>query len=267
MWEMLGMEAMSHFSLHIQGKLITCVVAHHSPLSVYNVAFALHCPDPVTPKGIDFCRSAALSRLYLPSLFSCSFSFRPHFSILSSPPISLFSPSFMHTNQYNQTNGFLILPDHHPSLSFISFAPLPSSFPSALLSCLFVLLLHASSPRPLLRDPSTMRPKFHLFPSVTLHSSFSLSSLVFTPSICLITQWFSFSLCALFVLTSTSFSCPPSALFVSPPPSVIPSSSSPSVSVYWVLSSTHSLVDKWFIFPRNPHSHLQTSLFNQLQLS
>lgn len=90
---------------------------------------------------------------------------------------------------------------------------------------------------------------------------------VFTPSICLITWSSPFSLFALFVLTSRLFLVSyPSSLFVPPPPSVIPSSSSPSGSVYWVLSSTHSLVDKWFIFPKNPHNHLQTSLFNQPQL-
>lgn len=90
---------------------------------------------------------------------------------------------------------------------------------------------------------------------------------VFTPSICLITWSSPFSLFALFVLTSRLFLISyPSSLFLPPPPSVIPSSSSPSGSVYWVLSSTHSLVDKWFIFPKNPHNHLQTSLFNQLQL-
>lgn len=90
---------------------------------------------------------------------------------------------------------------------------------------------------------------------------------MFTPSICLITRSSPFSLFALFVLTSRLFLVSyPSSLFVPPPPSVIPSSSSPSGSVYWVLSSTHSLVDKWFIFPKNPHNHLQTSLFNQPQL-
>lgn len=213
-----------YFSLHIQGKLITCVVAHRSP-SVYNVAFALHCPDPVTPKGNWFlplcCPFTSLS-----SLIVFLFLLIPS-SLFHSLPSHLFSRSFAHTDQRNQTSAFPIPPDHHPSLFFISFAPLPSSLPLAPLSCLFVLLLCAVSLSPnrsLLLDPSMIRPKFHLFPSVALYSSFSLPSLVFTPSICLIIQWFSFCLCALFVLTSTSFSCPPSsALFVSLTPSVIPS--------------------------------------------
>lgn len=91
---------------------------------------------------------------------------------------------------------------------------------------------------------------------------------MFTPSICLIAPSSPLSLLVLFVFPSSPpflISCP-SSLFAPPLPSVIPSSSSPSVCVYWVLSSAHSLVDKWIISAKTPRNNPQTSLFNQLQL-
>lgn len=98
------------------------------------------------------------------------------------------------------------------------------------------------------------------------HSHSFLGPRCFAPSVCPVTPSSPSSLSpAPLVPTSRliSYFLPPPSLFALPPPSVIPSSSSLSVSVYWVLSSTHSLVDKWFILPKNPHHRPQTSLFNQ----
>lgn len=152
-------------------------------------------------------------------------------------------------------------------------SPAPA-IPLALLSCLHVLLLHTlfpKAPQPLFASGLThgMLPvlsftavALHPFPTPTL--SLALDVLR-PPSVQSLRRLHPASLLRRLSRLPVLFliSRPPPSLFALPPPSVIPSSSSLSVSVYWVLSSTHSLVDKWFILPKNPHHRPQTSLFNQ----
>ena len=126
-------------------------------------------------------------------------------------------------------------------LHFIRSSALLSPSGSLVMPACFIALYSVSKPPASLCSsirPHTIRSQLHLSQlSLRTHffppSSFPLSP-VFTPSICLITRSSPLSLFSLFVFPSrllflTSY---PSSLFVPPPPSVIPSSSSPSVSVY-----------------------------------
>lgn len=156
-----------------------------SLLSVYNVAFALHCPDPATPRGNWFlplrCPFTSLSSLVVFPFSLIPSSFFP-FSLPPSPSALSSLCTFFHTH----TNVFTILLRLHLSSSFISFALLPSSLPLALLSGLLVLLLHTVS--------QSLQPVFlptHSAPSFIFRHCHSVLyfplSPVFTPSICIIT--------------------------------------------------------------------------------
>lgn len=144
MWEKLGTETMRIFFIAHPGQ-IDGLCCGRSLLSVYNVAFALHCPDPATPKGNWFlplcCPFTSLSSL---SLFSYPPSSHPHFSFFSH--LLLLFPPFLLSLTHTPMSSWFCCP--HLSSSFISFALLPSSLPPALLSCLLVLLPYTVSQSP-----------------------------------------------------------------------------------------------------------------------
>lgn len=152
------------------------------------------------PKGIDFCRFTALSRLYLLWLFSRSPSFHPHFfpfSLLFSF-CSFFPLYFYLAHTQTHTNVFMILLCLHPFfvLHFIrSFAPFAPSGTLVMPAC-FIALYSISKPPASLHSsipPHTLCSQLHLSP-LSLCTVFFLLPLslplspVFTPSICLITR-------------------------------------------------------------------------------
>lgn len=144
MRERLGREAMWIFFIAHPGQ-IDELCCGHSPLSVYNVAFALHCPDPATPKGNWFlplhCPFVSLSSLIV-FLFLLIPSSLSH--LLSSSHVSLCIFFCTHI----RTIVFMNAPCLHLSSFFISFALLPPSLPLALLSWLLLLLLYTVSRSP-----------------------------------------------------------------------------------------------------------------------
>lgn len=139
----------------------------------------MHSTAPILrpPKGIDFCRSAALSRLYRLSLFSYPPSSHPRFSFFSRllllfPPFLL---SLTHTHTHN--NVFMILLSS--SLFVLHFvrssAPLSPSGSLVMPACFIALYSVSKPPASLCSSirPHTIRSQFHLFSAVAPHSFFS----------------------------------------------------------------------------------------------
>lgn len=182
-----------------------------------------------------------------------TFSPIPYLFLLVSPILcSFFSLYFL------KARIFKILPSLYLFIYFcLSF---PSLFPppfaprgSLVMPACFIASCSISKPKARLFFPvpsCTIWCRFHLWPPSS-PTSFPVScvytlhlpddSIVSFQSPCL-----SFSTSFFFLI----FISYPFSLFAPPPPSVIPSSSSPSVSVYWVLSSAHSLVYKWISSPK-----------------
>lgn len=159
MWETLGREATRIFFTAHPGQ-IDGLCCGRSALSIYNVAFALHCPDLATPQG-ELISAAPLPPLYLLLLFSplsFFFLFFPSPSAVSS----------LHTC-IPHTTVFMILLCLHLSLSFISLALLHPLLPLALLSCLLVLLPYTVS----------QSPSFTFHPPLTSASRSPASSFIF----------------------------------------------------------------------------------------
>lgn len=121
MWIMLEKEAMRIFFIAHLGQ-IDGLCYGHSLLSVYNVAFALHCPDPATTPSPRELISAAPLPFHI-SIFSHCFSLSPSlhtnfFFFLSSslqppcPSISFCSLFSLHFLSHTHTNVF-----YHSALS------------------------------------------------------------------------------------------------------------------------------------------------------
>lgn len=162
-----------YFSLHIQGKLTAPVLQPHSPLSVYDVAFALHCPDPATPKG----------NWFLP--LCCPFTSLSS-SLVSSPILvssHLFSPS-AHSSPFHthtpMSSSFFVL--HFAR----SFAPLTPRGSLVMPACFIALYSISKPPASLLSSllfphticfqlhPSSTVTPFSLFPPCSLSSVYTL---------------------------------------------------------------------------------------------
>lgn len=168
----LGKEAMRIFFIAHPGQ-IDGLCCGHSLLSVYNVAFALHCPDPATPKGNWFlplrCPFTSLSSL----VFSFSLVFP--FPLIFSPlwPSPLLCPSalsclctffFFRTHKCLYDSG---LSSSSSVLHFIrSFALVPPSGALVMPAC-FIASYSISKPPASLRfsiPPHTICSQFHLSP-------------------------------------------------------------------------------------------------------
>lgn len=239
MWERLGRQAMRIFFIAHPGQ-IDDLCCGRNPLSVYNVAFALHCSDPVTPKGNWFlplcCPLVSVSSLIV-------------FLILSS-----FFPSFLFSLCFSLHTHKDFYYSLHFSLSFHSFILLPSSLPPALMLCLLLLLLCTiSQSHQLVFTPRFIRDLLPVssFPAITLYSYFFFHF----PTICLLTRSSPFSLFLLFFPNFPSIS-----YFIT-----LPSVCASSAKCYPLLlfsiclyvsgcPSSYSLVEKCFIFPQNPHT-------------
>ncbi len=154
MWTPNGRKAMRIFFIAHPGQ-IDCLCCGHSLLSVYNVAFALHCPDPATPKGNWFlplrCPFTSPSSLVVfPfSLIPSSFfpiSFCSFFSLHFLPFTRVHTHIHTHQCLYDSalSSSFFVL-------HFIrSFALLPPSGSLVMPAC-FIALYSISKPPASLR--------------------------------------------------------------------------------------------------------------------
>lgn len=255
-WEILGREAMRILFTAHPGQ-IDGLCCGHRLLSVYNVAFALHWPDPATPRGNWFlslcCPFTSLSFSFFSSIpfvwyFFCS--------ILSSPPLAfcLYLPISLWFGTFSIS--FYICPF---SLACCS---LWLSCQGCLFYCVLQYLQASGKSLPVDSSPHDFPvSSSSFFATVALHLVFFFHfppsmSPVFTPSVCHITRSFPLSLLSLFVFLSFFQPILSVCAFTA---SEIPSSSLPSVSVYWILSPAYSMVDKWII--ASTHKNLSRPFF------
>lgn len=187
MWERIGRQATMIFFIAHPGQ-IDDLCCGRNPLSVYNVAFALHCSDSCDPppKGNWVlplcCPLVSVSSLIV-------------FLILSS-----FFPSFLFSHRFSLHTRKVFYYSLHFSLSFHSFIFMPPSLPPTLMLCLLLLLLCTiSQSHQLVFTPWFIRDLLPVssFPAITLYSYFFFHF----PTICLLTRSSLFCLFWLFFPT------------------------------------------------------------------
>lgn len=132
-------EVMRIFFIAYPGQ-IDGLCCGHSLLSVYNIAFALHCSDPVTPKGNWFlplrCPFTSLSSLvFLFSLIPYLFFPFSHHHPPSPAALSSLCTFFFFTHTHTHNGIFMILLCLRPSFHSL-FCPPPSLWLSCH-ACLF----------------------------------------------------------------------------------------------------------------------------------